>query len=335
MNLIIPQGYQSALDIRETEVAIKKVKDFFEKALAVNLNLTRVSAPLFVDPDSGLNDNLNGVERPVSFDILEQNGRVAEIVHSLAKWKRHALGRYGFAHGEGLYTDMNAIRRDEETDNVHSLFVDQWDWEKIITPQQRTMETLQATVRAIYLTLRKTEGFVCAHYPHIKPELPDDITFVSSQELEDLYPDLPPKEREYRAVREYGAVFLTGIGGALRSGQMHDGRAPDYDDWSLNGDILLYDPLLDIALEVSSMGIRVDPDALRRQLAIRGCEERAELPFQKALLNGELPQTMGGGIGQSRMCVYLLRKAHVGEVQASLWPQDVQDACRKANIQLL
>ena len=335
MNLIIPQGYQSALDIRETEVAIKKVKDFFEKALAANLNLTRVSAPLFVDPDSGLNDNLNGVERPVSFDILEQNGRVAEIVHSLAKWKRHALGRYGFAHGEGLYTDMNAIRRDEETDNVHSLFVDQWDWEKIITPKQRTMETLQATVRAIYLTLRKTEGFVCAHYPHIKPELPDDITFVSSQELEDLYPDLPPKEREYRAVREYGAVFLTGIGGALRSGQMHDGRAPDYDDWSLNGDILLYDPLLDIALEVSSMGIRVDPDALRRQLAIRGCEERAELPFQKALLNGELPQTMGGGIGQSRMCVYLLRKAHVGEVQASLWPLDVQEACRKANIQLL
>jgi aspartate--ammonia ligase len=220
---------------------------------------------------------------------------------------------------------MNAIRRDETTDNIHSIFVDQWDWEKIITPQQRTMETLQATVRAIYLTLRKTEGFVCAHYPHIKPELPDDITFVSSQELEDLYPDLPPKEREYRAVREYGAVFLTGIGGALRSGQMHDGRAPDYDDWSLNGDILLYDPLLDIALEVSSMGIRVDPDALRRQLAIRGCEERAELPFQKALLNGELPQTMGGGIGQSRMCVYLLRKAHVGEVQASLWPLDVQE----------
>ena len=296
MHLIIPKNYNPVLNLRDTEIAIKLVKDFFETELARALNLTRVSAPIMVTPGSGLNDNLNGVERPVSFDVLETG---------------------------------------ETADNIHSIFVDQWDWEKIITPKQRTMETLQATVRAIYLTLRKTEGFVCAHYPHIKPELPDDITFVSSQELEDLYPDLPPKEREYRAVREYGAVFLTGIGGALRSGQMHDGRAPDYDDWSLNGDILLYDPLLDIALEVSSMGIRVDPDALRRQLAIRGCEERAELPFQKALLNGELPQTMGGGIGQSRMCVYLLRKAHVGEVQASLWPQDVQDACRKANIQLL
>ena len=334
-HLIIPENYSSALNLHDTQIGIKTVKDFFQSLLVRHLNLLRVSAPLFVDPASGMNDNLNGYERPVSFGILEQNDYRAEVVQSLAKWKRYALKEYGFSLGEGLYTDMNAIRRDETTDNIHSIFVDQWDWEKIITPQQRTMETLQATVRAIYLTLRKTEGFVCAHYPHIKPELPDDITFVSSQELEDLYPDLPPKEREYRAVREYGAVFLTGIGGALRSGQMHDGRAPDYDDWSLNGDILLYDPLLDIALEVSSMGIRVDPDALRRQLAIRGCEERAELPFQKALLNGELPQTMGGGIGQSRMCVYLLRKAHVGEVQASLWPQDVQDACRKANIQLL
>ena len=334
-HLIIPGNYSSALNLHDTQIGIKTVKDFFQSLLVRHLNLLRVSAPLFVDPASGMNDNLNGYERPVSFGILEQNDYRAEVVQSLAKWKRYALKEYGFSLGEGLYTDMNAIRRDETTDNIHSIFVDQWDWEKIITPQQRTMETLQATVRAIYLTLRKTEGFVCAHYPHIKPELPDDITFVSSQELEDLYPDLPPKEREYRAVREYGAVFLTGIGGALRSGQMHDGRAPDYDDWSLNGDILLYDPLLDIALEVSSMGIRVDPDALRRQLAIRGCEERAELPFQKALLNGELPQTMGGGIGQSRMCVYLLRKAHVGEVQASLWPQDVQDACRKANIQLL
>ena len=230
---------------------------------------------------------------------------------------------------------MNAIRRYETTDNIHSIFVDQWDWEKIITPKQRTMETLQATVRAIYLTLRKTEGFVCAHCPRIKPELPDDITFVSSQELEDLYPDLPPPARDHPPLRASRASLLPGLRSALRSAQIHDCRAPDYDDWSLNGDILLYDPLLDIALEVSSMGIRVDPDALRRQLAIRGCEERAELPFQKALLNGELPQTMGGGIGLSRMCVYLLRKAHVGEVQASLWPLDVQDACRKANIQLL
>ena len=330
----IPAGYKTPLSTYEMQRAIEFIKSNFQVNLGQALNLRRVSAPLFVEENSGLNDNLNGVERPVSFDIPDV-GAQGQVVHSLAKWKRLALKRYDFKPGKGLFTDMNAIRRDEEVDNLHSVYVDQWDWEKIITPKQRTMETLQATVRAIYLTLRKTEGFVCAHYPHIKPELPDDITFVSSQELEDLYPDLPPKEREYRAVREYGAVFLTGIGGALRSGQMHDGRAPDYDDWSLNGDILLYDPLLDIALEVSSMGIRVDPDALRRQLAIRGCEERAELPFQKALLNGELPQTMGGGIGQSRMCVYLLRKAHVGEVQASLWPLDVQDACRKANIQLL
>lgn len=229
MHLIIPKNYNPVLNLRDTEIAIKLVKDFFETELARALNLTRVSAPIMVTPGSGLNDNLNGVERPVSFDVLE-TGETAEIVHSLAKWKRQALKTYGFQPGEGLYTDMNAIRRDETTDNIHSIFVDQWDWEKIITPKQRTMETLQATVRAIYLTLRKTEGFVCAHYPHIKPELPDDITFVSSQELEDLYPDLPPKEREYRAVREYGAVFLTGIGGALRSGQMHDGRAPDYDD---------------------------------------------------------------------------------------------------------
>ena len=334
MNLIIPKNYNPVLDLRDTEIAIKLVKDFFETELARALNLTRVSAPIMVMPQSGLNDNLNGVERPVSFDILE-TGETAEIVHSLAKWKRQALKTYGFRPGEGLYTDMNAIRRDEVTDNIHSIFVDQWDWERIITPEERNEATLRDIVKKIYLTLRKTEGFVCAHYPHIKPELPDSIAFVSTQELEDRYPDLTPKQREYEAAREHGAVFLMGVGGALRSGKIHDGRAPDYDDWSLNGDILLYDPLLDISLEVSSMGIRVDPEALRRQLAIRGCEERAELPFQKALLNGELPLTIGGGIGQSRMCVYLLRKAHVGEVQASLWPEDVVEACRAANIQLL
>ena len=334
MNLIIPKNYNPMLDLRDTEIAIKLVKDFFETELARALNLTRVSAPIMVTPQSGLNDNLNGVERPVSFDVLE-TGETAEIVHSLAKWKRQALKTYGFRPGEGLYTDMNAIRRDEVTDNIHSIFVDQWDWERIITPEERNEATLRDIVKKIYLTLRKTEGFVCAHYPHIKPELPDSIAFVSTQELEDRYPDLTPKQREYEAVREHGAVFLMGVGGALRSGKIHDGRAPDYDDWSLNGDILLYDPLLDISLEVSSMGIRVDPEALRRQLAIRGCEERAELPFQKALLNGELPLTIGGGIGQSRMCVYLLRKAHVGEVQASLWPEDVVEACRAANIQLL
>lgn len=334
MKLITPKDYNPVLDLRDTEIAIKLVKDFFETELARQLNLTRVSAPIMVTPESGLNDNLNGVERPVSFDVLE-TGQQVEIVHSLAKWKRQALKTYGFKPGEGLYTDMNAIRRDEETDNIHSIFVDQWDWERIITEEERNEAFLRSIVEKIYLTLRKTEGYVCAHYPHIKPELPDHITFVTTQELEDRYPDKTGKEREYLATREYGAVFLMGVGGALKSGKIHDGRAPDYDDWSLNGDILLYDPLLDISLEVSSMGIRVNPEVLRRQLAIRGCQERAELPFQKALLNGELPQTIGGGIGQSRMCVYLLRKAHVGEVQASLWPQDVVEACRKANIQLL
>lgn len=334
MKLIIPEDYNPVLDLRDTEIAIKLVKDFFETELARQLNLTRVSAPIMVTPESGLNDNLNGVERPVSFDVLE-TGQQAEIVHSLAKWKRQALKTYGFKPGEGLYTDMNAIRRDEETDNIHSIFVDQWDWERIITEDERNEAFLRSIVEKIYLTLRKTEGYVCAHYPHIKPELPDHITFITTQELEDRYPDKTSKEREYLAAKEYGAVFLMGVGGALKSGCIHDGRAPDYDDWSLNGDILLYDPLLDISLEVSSMGIRVNPETLRRQLAVRGCEERANLPFQKALLNGELPQTIGGGIGQSRMCVYLLRKAHVGEVQASLWPQDVVDICHKANIQLL
>ena len=334
MNLIIPQQYNPVLNLRDTEAAIKLVKDFFETELARALNLTRVSAPIMVTPESGLNDNLNGVERPVAFDILE-TGVNAEIVHSLAKWKRMALRTYGFNPGEGLYTDMNAIRRDEITDNIHSIFVDQWDWERIITREERNIDFLKSIVEKIYLTLRKTEGFVCAHYPHIKPELPDSITFITTQELEDRYPELTSKEREYKAAKEYGAVFLMGVGGALRSGKIHDGRAPDYDDWDLNGDILLYDPLLDISLEVSSMGIRVDEESLARQLKIRGCEERAELPFQKALLNGELPLTIGGGIGQSRMCVYLLRKAHVGEVQASLWPDDVVEACRKANIQLL
>ena len=334
MNLIIPENYNPVLDLRDTEIAIKLVKDFFETELAKALNLTRVSAPIMVTPESGLNDNLNGVERPVSFDIKE-TGRQAEIVHSLAKWKRQALKTYGFRPGEGLYTDMNAIRRDEETDNIHSIFVDQWDWERIMAPGERNEEFLRGIVRKIYLTIRKTEGYVCAHYPHIRPELPDEIAFVTTQEMEDRYPELSPKQREYKAAKEYGAVFLMQVGGVLKSGAIHDGRAPDYDDWSLNGDILLYDPLLDTSLEISSMGIRVDPETLRRQLKIRGCEERAELPFQKALLAGELPQTIGGGIGQSRMCVYFLRKAHVGEVQASLWPEDVQKACRNAHIPLL
>ena len=334
MNLIIPRDYNPVLNTRDTEIAIKLVKDFFERELAKALNLVRVSAPIMVTPQSGLNDNLNGVERPVSFDILE-TGETAEIVQSLAKWKRLALRDYGFQPGEGLYTDMNAIRRDEVTDNIHSIFVDQWDWECILGPDERNEAMLRSVVEKIYDTLRATEEYVCAHYPHITPELPEHIAFVTTQELEDRYPDKTAKEREYLATKEHGAVFLMGIGGALRSGKIHDGRAPDYDDWTLNGDILLYYKPLDIALEVSSMGIRVNPEALKRQLAIRGCEERAKLPFQAALLRGELPQTIGGGIGQSRMCVYFLRKAHVGEVQASLWPEDVVKVCEATHIQLL
>ena len=335
MNLIIPQGYQSALDIRETEVAIKKVKDFFEKALAANLNLTRVSAPLFVDPDSGLNDNLNGVERPVSFDILEQNGRVAEIVHSLAKWKRHALGRYGFAHGEGLYTDMNAIRRDEETDNVHSLFVDQWDWERIIDKEERNVDTLKAIVNKVYQALMETEDYMAMQYDYIKKSLPEQITFVTTQELEDRYPDKTPKEREYEAVKEYGAVFLMQIGDKLASGEPHDGRAPDYDDWSLNGDIIVYYPVLDMAFEISSMGIRVDAEAMKRQLKIDGKEDRLEQTFHQGVITGKYPLSIGGGIGQSRLCMFFLQKAHIGEVQASVWPEDMIEECAAHNIFLL
>ena len=332
-NLIIPEGYCSFLTLRQTEYAIKKVKDFFERDLATELNLIRVSAPLFVAPESGLNDDLNGVERPVGFDL--RSGERVEIVHSLAKWKRYALKMYGFAPGEGLYTDMNAIRRDEETDNLHSMFVDQWDWEKIITREQRTEQTLRRTVRSIYDALRHTEQYIVNEYDFIGRLLPEEIVFVSSQELEDRWPDKTPKEREYLAAREHGAIFLTQIGGALKSGRPHDGRAPDYDDWSLNGDIIVYYPVLDTALELSSMGIRVDEDAMRRQLAASGCEERAARPFHRALLQGELPYTVGGGIGQSRMCLFFLRKAHIGEVQASFWPQEVIAKCNAHGVHLL
>ena len=332
-DLRIPEGYSPILNLRQTEVAIKKIKDFFEHDLAIELNLTRVSAPLFVDPDSGLNDNLNGVERPVSFDIRE--GRQMEIVHSLAKWKRMALKQYGFQPGEGLYTDMNAIRRDEIPDNLHSMFVDQWDWEKVITPGTRTVETLKNTVRCIYNVLRHTETYITDDYDFIGRQLPEEITFITSQELEDLYPALSPKERENRIVRERGAVFLMQIGAPLRSGKPHDGRAPDYDDWSLNGDILVYYPVLDIAFELSSMGIRVDQAALKRQLDMAGCPERASLPFHRALLEGELPLTIGGGIGQSRMCMFFLRKAHIGEVQSSYWPAGMIAECSDRGIQLL
>lgn len=334
-HLIIPEGYVSALDIRETEIAIKYVKDYFERELANQLNLTRVSAPLFVEPESGLNDTLNGVERPVSFGIKEQGDKHVEIVHSLAKWKRLALKRYGFLSGEGLYTDMNAIRRDEDTDNLHSIFVDQWDWEKIISKEERNFHTLKKIVRRVYDALRYTEKFMSEKYGYIKPILPDEIYFLTAQELENMYPEKTPKEREYEIAKAKGAVFLMQIGGDLASGKPHDGRAPDYDDWELNGDILVYYPVLDIALELSSMGIRVDEEALLKQLKIRGCEERAQLPFQKSLLNGELPYTIGGGIGQSRICMFFLRKAHVGEVQASIWPEAIWEACSGSGINLL
>jgi aspartate--ammonia ligase len=331
--LIIPEGYRSLLTLRQTQIAIKKVKDFFQQNLAVELNLTRVSAPLFVSNQSGLNDNLNGVERPVNFDL--RSGENLEIVHSLAKWKRMALKNYKFAMHEGLYTDMNAIRRDEDVDNLHSMFVDQWDWEKIIAREERTEEYLKQTVRYIYEALKHTENYIADDYNFVHKLLPEQITFVTTQELEDRWPDATPKQREYNIVREHGAVFLMQIGGALKSGNVHDGRAPDYDDWTLNGDILVYYPVLDVALELSSMGIRVDEEAMRRQLAIRGCEDRAELPFHKALLAGELPYTVGGGIGQSRMCMFFLRKAHIGEVQSSHWPAEVRKACQEAGIELL
>lgn len=334
MSVIIPEGYRSLLDIRQTEVAIKKVKDFFERDLAIQLNLTRVSAPLFVERQSGLNDTLNGVERPVAFDIKGMDYDM-EIVQSLAKWKRYALGKYGFKHGEGLYTDMNAIRRDEDTDNLHSVFVDQWDWERIIYKEERNVETLKSMVRRVYRSIRHTERYIAEDYSFSELILPEEIYFITSQELEDLYPDLTPKEREYKIAKAKGAVFVMQIGGVLRSGMIHDGRAPDYDDWSLNGDIIVYYPVLDIAMELSSMGIRVDEEALKKQLEIRGCPERAELPFQKALLAGELPYTIGGGIGQSRICMFFLRKAHVGEVQASAWTKEDLEYCREKGVNLL
>lgn len=330
----LPSGYKPLLDIRQTQVAIKKVKDFFERDLAIQLNLTRVSAPLFVRSDSGLNDTLNGVERPVAFDIKDMDSDV-EIVQSLAKWKRRALKDYGFKPGEGLYADMNAIRRDEDTDNLHSVFVDQWDWEKIIIPEQRNVDTLKRTVRAIYRSLRHTETYIAEEYDFVGKFLPDEISFITTQELEDMYPDLTPKQRETEIARDKGAVFIMQIGGKLRSGDIHDGRAPDYDDWSLNGDIVVYYPLLDMAYELSSMGIRVNAESLVSQLEERGCPERAELPFQRDLLNGNLPLTMGGGIGQSRMCMFFLRKAHIGEVQASIWPQETVDAFRAQGVCLL
>ena len=331
---IIPKGYSPRLSVMETEIAIKLIKDTFERRLAENLGLTRVSAPLFVGPDSGLNDNLNGVERPVRFDLLHFGCEV-EIVQSLAKWKRMALKRYGFPPHSGLYADMNAIRRDEQPDNLHSVYVDQWDWERVITPEERCEKTLRETVHSIIAALRDTEQALCSAFPVYSPSVDPDVFFITTQELEDRYPNLTPKEREHAICREHHTVFLSQIGGALKSGAPHDGRAPDYDDWSLNGDILLYFPTLDISFEISSMGIRVDAQTLDHQLTISGCNDRRALPFHQMLLSGDLPQTIGGGIGQSRLCMFLLQSAHIGEVQASVWPKDMVSACEAAGIHLL
>ena len=335
MPLILPENYESPIDLMESQRAIKKIKDYFQQELAYGLNLRRVSAPLFVDPKTGLNDNLNGVERRVSFTLKDIDELEVEVVQSLAKWKRMALGKYAIELGHGIYTDMNAIRRDEDLDNLHSVYVDQWDWEKVITKEQRTEAYLRETVSTIYNAIKNLGDYVNRLYRNIQTEIPNEIFFITTQELEDLYPDKTPKEREDIITKEHGAVFIMKIGGLLASGQRHDGRSPDYDDWELNGDIILWNEVLDRAFELSSMGIRVDADAMKRQLARAGCPERAELPFQKAILNGELPYTIGGGIGQSRLCMYFLRKAHIGEVQASVWPQEMIEQCADHHIYLL
>ena len=326
--------YKAKLSVLETQRAIRSLRHRFEENLCDALNLSRASAPLFVKRGSGLNDDLSGVERPVSFDILE-SGDVVEVVHSLAKWKRMALGKYGFSMHTGLYTDMNAIRRDEKCDNIHSLYVDQWDWEKVISAEDRNIDYLKDTVERIYSAILNTADGIERKYPVLDNYLPRNIKFITTQELLDKYPKLSPKERENAIVREYGAVFLMEIGGRLSNGEKHDGRAPDYDDWSLNGDILVYNRMTDASFELSSMGIRVDKDTLLKQLEAENALDRLELPFHKALVNGELPLTIGGGIGQSRLCMLLLQKAHIGEVHTSVWPQSEIDRCRELGIELL
>lgn len=328
-------GYKELLSLKDTQAAIKLLKDNFERFLSEELNLQRVSAPLFVLKSSGLNDNLNGTERPVAFDIPEIPGENAEIVHSLSKWKRMALGEYGYQIGQGLYTDMNAIRRDEVLDNTHSIYVDQWDWELVIGKEQRNIDTLRQIVQRIFGVIKKTEKLLVSTYSQIPAALPNEITFISSQDLEDKYPGLSPEARETEIAREHGAVFVMQIGQKLRSGDSHGSRAPDYDDWQLNGDILFYCPVLRRALEMSSMGIRVDEASLVSQLREIGCEDRLNLSFHKRLANGELPYTVGGGIGQSRLCMYFLQKAHIGQVQASLWDSHTMQACKKHGITLL
>ncbi len=337
MKTVIPEGYKSILSIYDTQKAISLLKRLFEDRLGALLNLYRVSAPLFVEESSGLNDNLNGVERPVGFDILRSD-KHAEVVQSLAKWKRLALKRYGFYPGKGLYTDMNAIRRDEdELDNLHSVYVDQWDWEKVILPENRNLDYLKSTVMDIVEAICDTQDTMQAIYPQLQclGKLERRVSFVTSQQLEDAYPELTPKQRENAYLKEHKTAFIIGIGGALKSGQKHDGRAPDYDDWDLNGDIMFWDDVLGCAMEVSSMGIRVDPTSLDRQLSIAGCDERRELPYHKMLLAGELPLTIGGGIGQSRLSMLLLGKAHIGEVQASIWDEHTEKVCKDAGVILL
>ena len=333
--LILPEQYTPEIDYMESQRAIKKIKDFFQQELAYGLKLRRVSAPLFVAPETGLNDNLNGVERTVSFTVKDMDEKEVEIVQSLAKWKRMALGRYGFKPGTGLYTDMNAIRRDEELDNLHSIYVDQWDWEKVIRKEDRTTEYLHETVVTLYNALKNLNDFVNRHYNELRTDLPNEIFFITSQELEDMYPGLDAKQREDAITKEKRAVFIEKIGGELKSGQKHDGRAPDYDDWELNGDIILWSDILERAFEISSMGIRVDEEAMDRQLRIAGAEDRRDMEFHRMILNGELPYTIGGGIGQSRLCMYFLRKAHIGEVQASIWPKEMIETCEKNDIFLL
>ena len=335
MSLIIPKDYDPKLTVRQTQEAIKYIRDTFQKEFGKEMNLERISAPLFVTQSSGSNDDLNSVERPVSFDMAGIPGETIQVVHSLAKWKRMALHQYGFQPGEGLYTNMNAIRRDEELDNLHSCYVDQWDWEKVITKEERTIETLESTVRVIFKIIKHMQHEVWYKYPEAVKHLPKDITFVTTQELEDRYPDKTPKERENLITQEYGCVFLMKIGDKLASGKPHDGRAPDYDDWALNGDILFWFENLNCALEISSMGIRVDEVSLHQQLEKAGCLERERFPYHQMILNGELPYTIGGGIGQSRLCMLLLDRAHIGEVQASLWPDGMRQECEKHNIILL
>lgn len=344
MKLTIPENYQPLLDLKQTEKAIKLVKDAFQQNLAAELMLRRVTAPLFVLSGTGINDDLNGIERPVSFPVKDLGDRKAEVVQSLAKWKRMVLADYGIDNGYGIYTDMNAIRPDEELDNLHSIYVDQWDWEKVMRTEDRNLDFLKKTVGKIYEVIKRTEFIVNEHYPVIRPLLPEEITFIHAADLYRQYPGKTPKEREYLATREHLAVFLTGIGYPLPDGSLHDGRAPDYDDWStetspgyhgLNGDILIWNPVLGCAFELSSMGIRVDPAAMERQLVMRGEEGRRELLFHRRLLGGEFPQTIGGGIGQSRLCMYFLRKAHIGEVQSSIWPEEMVAECRKSNINIV